>query len=123
MPGQPNAALCSYIKLTGDVCGLPGTDGLCKTHLHCNPHRHCINCGRGTNSKTGYCNIVGPCQTAQRTVNIRAFYARVSLRKKALVATAVANKKWPTVRLKKVPGVSDAELDTYVSELLAELGA
>ena len=59
---------CDYIKLDGEICGhycmKQETANRTKCHSH---QRHtntpCLNCGRGTHSKTGYCaNMESGCR-------------------------------------------------------------
>ena len=78
---------CDYIKLDGEVCGHYCMKLESSNKTKCHSHqRHtntkCLNCGRGTRSKTGYC------ASMETGCRYKAIYQSRVLKKKQLETTS-----------------------------------
>jgi hypothetical protein len=79
----PRKNACSYLKSDGTICGASCFRHVCAVHIKCATQTPCLLCGKGTQSATGYCGAVGPCRSAQHTVNSRTSNAKYRATKKA----------------------------------------
>lgn len=97
---------CTYLKRDGTICNKGSIGGICGVHSQCNPQKPCRNCGKGTQSVTGYCNTLGECRLSHHAITLRFFRA----------ARRAARYVPPQAASREV--VTDADLDALVEELL-----
>ena len=111
MPARTTLLLpCTYLKMSGDLCGRGCYRGICWEHTGRAPNFPCHGCGRGTRAASGYCTSDG-CASFQH----RAYrHAKTAVKK---VAAVPARSRYWTER----QAAAEPDLDKLVDDLFTEL--